>query len=94
MLELAFFLAAIVDYELSVTVPPRTTADTGIDALTHAIEAYVSKKANFSDTQAMAAMKLIFPNLRAVYRNGNDKKAREKVMIGSTLAGMAFSNHL
>ena len=40
----------------------------------------------------MAAMKLIFPNLRAVYRNGNDKKAREKVMIGSTLAGMAFSN--
>ncbi len=85
--------AAIVDYELSLTVPPRTTADTGIDALTHAIESYVSKKANFfSDTQAMAAMKLIFPNLRAVYRNGNDKKAREKVMIGSTLAGMAFSN--
>ena len=85
--------AAIVDYELSITVPPRTTADTGIDALTHAIEAYVSKKANFfSDTQAMAAMKLIFPNLRAVYRNGKDKKAREKVMIGSTLAGMAFSN--
>ena len=85
--------AAIVDYELSLTVPARTTADTGIDALTHAIEAYVSKKANFfSDTQALAAMKLIFPNLRLVFKNGNDKKAREKVMIGSTLAGMAFSN--
>ncbi len=85
--------AAIVDYELSLTVPARTTADTGIDALTHAIEAYVSKKSNlFSDTQAMAAMKLIFPNLRDVYNNGNNKKAREAVMLGSTLAGMAFSN--
>ena len=85
--------AAIVDYELTLTVPPRTTADTGVDALTHAIEAYVSKKANaFSDAQAIASMKLIFPNLRSVYKNGNDKKAREKVMFGSTLAGMAFSN--
>ena len=85
--------AAIVDYELSLTVPPRTTADTGIDALTHAIEAFVSKKANlFSNTQAVSAMKLIFPNLRSVFLNGNDEKAREKVMIGSTLAGMAFSN--
>jgi len=85
--------AAIVDYELSLTVPARTTADTGIDALTHAIEAYVSKKANlFSDTQATSAMRLIYPNLRNVFLNGDDKKAREAVMIGSTLAGMAFSN--
>ena len=85
--------AAIIDYELTLTVPPRTTADTGIDALTHAIEAYVSKKANFfSDSQAISAMKLIFPNLRLVFENGNDRDAREKVMIGSTLAGMAFSN--
>ena len=85
--------AAIIDYELSLSVPPRITADTGIDALTHAIEAYVSKKANlFSDTQATSAMKLIFPNLRSVFFNGNDRKAREEVMMGSTLAGMAFSN--
>ena len=85
--------AAIVDYELSLTLPPRTTADTGIDALTHAIESYVSKKANlFSDNQAIAAMKLIFPNLRTVFQDGSNKKAREKVMLGSTLAGIAFSN--
>ena len=85
--------AAIVDFELSMTVPPRTTADTGIDALTHAIEAFVSKKANaFSDAQAVSAMQLIFPNLRSVFLDGKNKKAREKVMIGSTLAGLAFSN--
>ena len=85
--------AAIVDYKLSLTVPKRTSADTGIDALTHAIEAYVSKKANiFSDTQALSAMKLIYPNLRKVYEDGNNLEAREKVMVGATLAGMAFSN--
>ena len=85
--------AAIVDYKLSLTVPKRTSADTGIDALTHAIEAYVSKKANiFSDTQAISAMKLIYPNLRKVYEDGNNLLAREKVMVGATLAGMAFSN--
>jgi len=85
--------AALVDYELTLTVPPRTTADTAIDALTHAIEAYVSKKANaFSDQQALAAMSLIAPNLRKVYSNGNDRQAREAVMLGATLAGMAFSN--
>ncbi len=53
-------LAAIVDYELTYTVPPRTTADTGIDSLTHALEAYVSKRANpFSDAFALSAMALI-----------------------------------
>ena len=71
--------AAIVDYELSLTVPARTTADTGVDALTHAIEAYVSKKANaFSDTQAMAAMKLIFPNLRQFIKMEMIKKQEKK----------------
>ncbi|STZ76586.1 iron-containing alcohol dehydrogenase [Bergeriella denitrificans] len=86
-------VAAIIDYALTLSVPPRTTADTGIDALTHAIEAYVSQKANpFSDMQALAAMRLIGPNLRAVYRDGNNQPAREAMMLGSTLAGMAFSN--
>ncbi len=60
-------VAALVDYELTLSLPPRVTADTGIDAITHAIEAYVSKKANlFSDAQALAAMRLIGPNLRRV----------------------------
>ncbi|MFV0924438.1 iron-containing alcohol dehydrogenase [Pseudomonas palmensis] len=86
-------VAALIDYKLTLTLPVRTTADTGIDALTHAIEAYVSRKANpYSDTQALAAMRLIGPNLRQVYENGSDEEAREAMMIGSTLAGIAFSN--
>ncbi|CAM3734483.1 iron-containing alcohol dehydrogenase [Xenorhabdus thuongxuanensis] len=86
-------IAAIIDYELTISVPARTTADTGIDAMTHAIEAYVSRKANpYSDSQAIAAMKLIGPNLRKVYHDGNNKVAREAMMLGSTLAGIAFSN--
>ncbi len=84
--------AAIIDFTLTLSVPPRVTADTGIDALTHAIEAYVSRKANpFSDCQALSAMRLIAPNLRKVYHTPDDKAAREAMMLGSTLAGMAFS---
>ncbi len=86
-------VAAIIDYKLTLTLPKRTSADTGIDALTHAMEAYISKKANiFSDAQALAAMKLIAPNLRKVYKKPLDLEARENLMIGATLAGLAFSN--
>ena len=86
-------VAAIVDYELTYSVPKRTTADTAIDSLTHAIEAFVSKKSNlFSDTQAISAMKLIAPNIRRAYNNSKDQEAREKLMTGATLAGIAFSN--
>jgi len=85
--------AALVDYELTLSLPPRTTADTGIDALTHAMESYVSKKASlYSDSQALAAMKLLGPNLRRAYHDGSDRQAREAMMLGSTLAGVAFSN--
>jgi len=85
-------VAALVDYELTLSLPPRVTADTGIDALTHAIEAYVSRKANlFSDAQALAAMRLIGPNLRRAYHQCDDRQAREALMLGSTLAGLAFS---
>jgi alcohol dehydrogenase class IV len=85
--------AALVDYSLTLTLPARTTADTGIDALTHAMEAYVSKKASlYSDSQAIAAMKLIAPNLRKSFHDGSDQKAREEMMLGATLAGVAFSN--
>ena len=85
--------AALVDYSLTLSLPARTTADTGIDALTHAMEAYVSKKASlYSDSQAIAAMKLITPNLRKAFHDGSDQSAREQMMLGATLAGIAFSN--
>ena len=86
-------LAAIVDYELTFTVPARTTADTGIDSLTHALEAYVSKRANpFSDAFALSAMSLIGRHLRTAYAEPRNAAAREGMMIGATQAGLAFSN--
>jgi alcohol dehydrogenase class IV len=86
-------LAAVVDHELTFSVPPRTTADTGIDSLTHALEAFVSKRANpVADEYARAAMRLIAPNLRSVYREPGNAAAREAMMRGATLAGLAFSN--
>lgn len=86
-------IAALIDFNLTLSVPARTTADTGIDALTHAMEAYVSRKANpYSDAQALAAMRLIGPHLKRAYHNGQDVDAREAMMLGSTLAGVAFSN--
>ncbi len=86
-------LAAIVDYELTYTVPARTTADTGVDSLTHALEAYVSKRANpFSDALAVSAMALIGKHLRAAYAEPRNAQAREGMMLGATQAGLAFSN--
>lgn len=86
-------LAAIVDYELTFSVPPRTTADTGVDSFTHALESYVSKRANpFSDALALAAMELIGKNLRAAYHEPKNATAREAMMLGATQAGLAFSN--
>ncbi|WP_028294477.1 iron-containing alcohol dehydrogenase [Oceanobacter kriegii] len=86
-------VAALIDYELTLSLPPRVTADTGIDAMTHAMEAYVSAKASpFSDQQALAALRLIGPNLRKAYFEPSDRAAREAMMLGSTLAGIAFSN--
>ena len=86
-------LAAIVDYELTFTVPPRITADTGVDSLTHALEAYVSRRANpYSDTQALAAMALIGANLRTAYAEPRNARAREAMMLGAMQAGIAFTN--
>jgi len=85
--------AAIVDYELTYTVPPRTTADTGIDSLTHALEAFVSRRANpVSDMYALRAMALIARNIRTAYAEPRNAAAREAMMLGATLAGLAFSN--
>ena len=86
-------LAAIVDYELTFTVPKRITADTGVDSLTHALEAYVSRRANpYSDTQALAAMRLIGANLRTAYAEPQNPAAREAMMLGAMQAGIAFTN--
>jgi alcohol dehydrogenase class IV len=86
-------VAAVVDYELTLGLPRRITADTGIDSLTHALEAFVSRRANpMSDDYARAAMRLIAPNLRRVWANPGDLVAREAMMRGATLAGLAFSN--
>lgn len=86
-------MAAIVDYELTLSMPARLTADTGVDALTHAVEAYVSRKSSpFSDTFALPAIRAIGQNLRRVYEDGGDKPAREAMMLAATQAGIAFSN--
>ncbi|WAD24818.1 iron-containing alcohol dehydrogenase [Pseudomonadaceae bacterium T75] len=86
-------VAALIDYELTLSLPPRVTADTGIDALTHAIEAYVSRKASlYSDAQALEAMRLLAPNLRSAFHEPRNLAAREAMMLGATLAGIAFSN--
>lgn len=83
---------AIVDPELTVSLPPHITASTGLDALTHAMEAFITKRAHaMSDALAMEASLLIFRNLREAVSNGMDLQARSAMSIASTLAGMAFS---
>ena len=85
--------AAIVDYELTMGMPKSLTAAVGIDALTHAIEAYVSKKANMvSDMYALSAIELIYKNLLTAYEHPSNEAAREAVMLGANEAGIAFSN--
>lgn len=84
---------AIVDPMMTLSAPRGLTAAVGIDALTHAIEAYVSLKAQpMSDVFALSAVELISGNLRQVFANGNNVEAREKVMLGALQAGIAFSN--
>jgi alcohol dehydrogenase class IV len=85
--------AALVDFELTVTCPPALTAHVGIDSLTHAIEAYVSRKANpVTDLWALRAASLIAGSLRRAFEQPDDREARAALALGATLAGMAFSN--
>ncbi|WP_338833571.1 1,3-propanediol dehydrogenase [Moorella humiferrea] len=84
---------AIIDPQLMVSMPPHITAFTGIDALTHAIEAYVSRRANpVTDCLALHAIQLIGENLRIAFADGENLEAREAMAIASLLAGIAFSN--
>lgn len=84
---------AIVDPYLTISSPQKVTAATGVDALSHAIEAYISKKAHpMTDMFALSAMELIVNNIRKAFQNGNDIDAREAMALGALQAGTAFSN--
>ena len=88
-----FAKVAITDPELTLSMPPALTASTGLDALTHAIESYLSTGATPpSEALALRAVALIGANLPAVYADGSNRPAREAMAMGSMLAGMAFAN--
>lgn len=85
--------AAIVDFELTLKKPYRLTADTGIDTLCHAMEAYVSRKANaFTDAIALAAMKAVATHLPTACEQPDNHEAREAMMLAAYQGGVAFSN--
>ncbi|MFR5601075.1 MAG: iron-containing alcohol dehydrogenase [Lachnospiraceae bacterium] len=84
---------AIVDPQFTLSAPKNITASTGMDAFTHAVEAYTSKKATkLSDTFAVSAIKRIVKNLPIVYKDGTDQEAREEMAIAALEAGIAFNN--
>lgn len=84
---------AVIDYELTLDLPRRQTIDAGLNALTHALEAYVSRNAStLSDALALSALRLIGRALPKVVKAPHDAKAREDMMLGAMEAGMAFSD--
>lgn len=84
---------AIVDPELTISLPPKVTAATGVDALTHAIEAYVSVNANgVTDALALQAIRLISGSICTAVHEGQNRQARSDMSYGSYLAGLAFFN--
>ena len=90
-----FLLAdvAVVDPDLTMTVPPKVTAATGVDALTHAVEAYISVNSTpLTDALALDAMERIAKNIRTAVWNGSNKEARAQMSWGSMTAGLSFYN--
>jgi len=86
---------AILDPEMTVSMPPGLTASTAMDALTHAIEAYVClQKAPISDVFAEGAIRMILDNVVAAVEDGTDIDARGGLLVGSTMAGIAFSHSM
>ena len=84
---------ALVDFELTMSMPPALTAAVGVDTLTHAIEAYVSKKANaVTDPIALACVDLCARFLRRAFHDGSDREAREGMALAACQGGMAFGN--
>jgi alcohol dehydrogenase len=91
--EHMFARTALLDPQLTLALPPRVTAMTGMDALVHAIESFVGVRASvFTDTLNLQAIRLVAANLRPAYANGANLAARENMLQASCLAGMAFSN--
>lgn len=86
-------LVALIDYELTLTMPPSLTAHVGVDTLTHGIEAYVSRKATtLTDSLALTCVRLAAEHLETAWREPSNQSAREGMMLAATLGGMAFSN--
>lgn len=83
----------ICDPEFTRTVPKRVTAATGMDAITHAVESYISNMANpLTRYNSLAGLKIFYENLPKVVENGNDIQARENMMLGCVITGFGFSN--
>lgn len=85
--------SVIIDPQMAMTMPPKVTVDTGMDALVHAIEAYVSLRASiYTDMLALNAVELIGRSFRKAYANGSDLQSRMDMCLASAFAGLAFSN--
>ena len=83
---------AVLDPRMTITLPPQLTATTGLDALTHAVEAFIGRSTT-RETRRLAidAVKLIFGNIENAYKNGSDLEARKNMLLASFKAGLAFS---